>query len=270
MRDEGEGPLHVMGVTRKLIRSLVNAPTGLGASLRSILNSPVGVGVDNKRSGCDPFPLPLTVACYEALQHFAASSFTDNGLSSFALTGANNSKKTKKDSWRLCPLAWCGLMVVVLNRSRGFTTQTASIVRSPLKKGALKCLLEDAVDFVKGDGLSKEVVRRPVVPWSVRIPDMSINYSGDIVEKARWLTMEQVEPGLPPPGKGALLYAPSFCDPWVAQHLEDAELSRLPDELVPNPLPHAVVRCTTSEWEKLAIEMSLSPGISQFVGVRGF
>ena len=121
MRDEGEGPLHVMGVTRKLIRSLVNAPTGLGASLRSILNSPVGVGVDNKRSGCDPFPLPLTVACYEALQHFAASSFTDNGLSSFALTGANNSKKTKKDSWRLCPLAWCGLMVVVLNRSKGFT-----------------------------------------------------------------------------------------------------------------------------------------------------
>ena len=72
------------------------------------------------------------------------------------------------------------------------------------------------MNFVKGDGLSSEVVRRPVVPWSVRIPDMSINYSGDIVEKARWLTMEQVEPGLPPPGKGALVYAPSFCDPWVA------------------------------------------------------
>ena len=222
--------------------------------MRGLLYSPAGVGVDGKRSGSDPFPLPLTMACKEALQHFAANSFTQQAIGYLGAKECNNKQK-KKDSWRLCPLAWCGLMVVVLNRSRGFTTETVTDVRSPLKKGALDCLLDDAFRFVKGDGLSSEVVRRPVVPWGSRIRDLSISYSGDVVEKARWLTWEQVEPGLPPPGTGGVLYAPLFCDAWVAKHLENAELSRLNDDVVPDPLPHAVVRCTSTEWEKIASEM---------------
>ena len=65
-----------MALTHKIVRSLVDARTGLGASLRGLLYSPAGVGVDGKRSGSDPFPLPLTMACKEALQHFAANGFT--------------------------------------------------------------------------------------------------------------------------------------------------------------------------------------------------
>lgn len=243
-----------MALTHKVVRSLVDARTGLGAWEACYTHLRALEWMIRGRSGSDPFPLPLTMACKEALQHFAANSFTHKALGYMVSKDCNNKQK-KKDSWRLCPLAWCGLMVVVLNRSRGFTTKTVLDVRSPLKKGALDCLLDDAFRFVKGDGLSSEVVRRPVVPWGSRIRDLSISYSGDVVEKARWLTWEQVEPGLPPPGTGGVLYAPLFCDAWVAKHLEDAELSRLNDEVVPDPLPHAVVRCTTTEWEKIASEM---------------
>ena len=242
-----------MALTRKLVRSLVDARTGLGASLRGILLSPAGEERESKRSGSDPFPLPLPMACKDALRHFAECSFTWKSSGLERSRGAG--KQWKKDSWRLCPMAWCGLMILALNTSNGFTTKSVEHVRSPLKKGALRCILDDAVKFVEGDGLVEGVLRRPEVPWSVRVPNLSVNYSGDIVEKARWLTWDQVEPGLPPPGKGGVLYAPKFCDPWVAQHLEDAEISRMEDDLVPDPLPHAVVRCTTSEWEKIAYEM---------------
>ena len=162
-------------------------------------------------------------------------------------------------------------MILALNTSSGFTTKSVEHVRSPLKKGALRCILDDASRFVRGDGLVEGVLRRPEVPWSVRIPNLSVNYSGDIVEKARWLTWDQVEPRLPPPGKGGVLYAPNFCDPWVAQHLEDAEISRIDDDLVPDPLPHAVVRCTTTEWEKIVVLQQLSNlVILQFVEVKEF
>ena len=51
------------------------------------------------------------------------------------------------------------------------------------------------------------------------------------------------------------MFAPDFCEGWVARHLLDAELSRLRDELIPDPLPFAVVRCTQTEWDKIALEL---------------
>ena len=124
-------------------------------------------------------------------------------------------------------------------------------VRGPLQKEVLTALWTDVACFVAGDGLSNEVVRGPDVSWSVRISDLSLSYSGEICEKARWLTWPQVEPGLPPPGKGACLFAPDFCDEWVGKHLLNAELSRLDDSEVVDPLPFAVVRATQSEWNTI-------------------
>ena len=40
----------------------------------------------------------------------------------------------------------------------------------------------------------------PDVPWSVRLPSMSVSYSGEIVDKAKWLTFaQQVSVDLFPP-----------------------------------------------------------------------
>lgn len=133
-----------------------------------------------------------------------------------------------------------GLVILSLNSSGGFTTDVGD-VRGPLQKEVLTALWTDVACFVAGDGLSNEVVRGPDVSWSVRISNLSLSYSGEICEKARWLTWPQVEPGLPPPGKGACLFAPDFCDEWVGKHLLNAELSRLDDSDVVDPLPFAVV-----------------------------
>lgn len=150
--------------------------------------------------------------------------------------------------------AWWGLLVVGLNTSLGFTTRV-SRATCPVKKEVLSCLLVDACDFVDGDGLNEKVLRWPEASWSERIGQLSVSYVGEVVEKARWLTWCQVEPGLPPVGKGACLDAVDFCDPEVKAHLLDAEISRLPDDQVPQELPHAVVRATQQEWNVIAAEM---------------
>ena len=69
------------------------------------------------------------------------------------------------------------------------------------------------------------------------------------------MTWKQIEPGLPPPGKGGILNACDFCDEWVACHLEDAELSRKPDDEIVFPLPFATVRASEGEWNVIAAEM---------------
>ena len=223
----------------------------MGTTLRKVLLSPPGVGGSEGGSSGNPYPLPITPECREALWHFA------NHRTYSATDGSQSvqPKPKSKDSWGILAHAWCGMMVIGLNTSRCFTTTATTCVRSPLKKRVLECLMSDAVCFVKGDGLSKEVARRPEVPWSMRISDLSVSYGGEVVEKARWLTLTQIEPGLPPPGKGAILFAPDFCDEWVSRHLLDAELSRKSDSEVVAPLPFAVVRSTQAEWNNIAIQL---------------
>ena len=205
----------------------------MGATLRRLLDSPMGELGKPAGSRGNPFPLPLPLEALEGLR---------------GLTVQSLQCKRRKASWRQCELAWWGLVIISLNSSGGFTTRTGE-ARGPLQKGVLSSLWMDVCRFVAGDGLSKEVVRGPDVCWSSRISDVSVSYSGDVCEKARWLTWSQVEPGLPPLGKGGCLFAPDFCDGWVGKHLLDAELSRLDDSDVVDPLPFAVVRATQSEWE---------------------
>ena len=224
--------LTLLSFTQILVRWLGNAPTPLGAPLRRLLHSPLGDKEERRLQPGNPYPLPLPQQALEALRVFAEQSMQSS---------------RRKALWRQCELAWWGLVILSLNSSGGFTTDVGD-VRGPLQKEVLTALWTDVACFVAGDGLSNEVVRGPDVSWSVRISDLSLSYSGEICEKGRWLTWPQVEPGLPPPGKGACLFAPDFCDEWVGKHLLNAELSRRDDSEVVDPLPFAVVRATQSEW----------------------
>ena len=227
--------LSLLSFTRTLVVGLSGAPSKLGVALKQLLDSPLGVvGTATLKQGT-PYPLPLPFEAWGAL-----CGFRDGTVQC----------KRRKAIWKQCELAWWGLVVFSLNSSGGFTTRIGE-ARGPLQKEVLSALLVDACRFVSGDGLSKEVVRGPEVCWSARISDLSLSYSGEVCEKARWLTWPQVEPGLPPPGKGACLFAPDFCDEWVGTHLLNAELSRLDDSDVVDPLPYAVVRATQSEWETI-------------------
>lgn len=145
-------------------------------------------------------------------------------------------------------------MVLGLNSASGFTTvHTADPTDSQEK--VLELLWDDAVSFVNGDLTKGGNVVKPDVPSSGKLDSLSINYTGDVVEKANWLTGAQVIPGLHPEGFGGSLNAVDFCSPWVKKHLEDPSLTRLPDEEVAGELPFATVHATHAEWEKIAVQL---------------
>ena len=230
MRTLPEVPLHVLGYTRRILRALERAPDGLKASLRWPSHSSHG------RRGYGPgrrsiYPLPLPQECREAM--------------AMLVTPVAKQKQLGQRIWTVCERAWWGLLIIGLNSSQGFTSEEGCPA-NPMQEKVLALLASDAADFVKGDGLGEVGVRGkfPEVPWSKRLGDLSLSYVGEILEKARWLTWEQVEPGLPPVGRGGSLDSVSFCDNWVAKHLLNPQLTRICDDEVGDSLPHAVVRCT--------------------------
>ena len=142
------------------------------------MHSPLS-GKGYKRSGNDLYPLLMPEKWRGALRHFACeSSWKESKITTSPGEGSRN-----KQGWTMLPEAWSGLMLIGLNTSLGHCTETG-VARGPLQKGVLDRLFRDAVSFVEGDGLSKEVVRRPEVSWGRRIGDMSISYGGEIVEKS--------------------------------------------------------------------------------------
>ena len=192
-------PLHVLGHTRQLVKGLASVQTGMGASLRKALYSPTGRG--GRVPGSSIFPLPMPQSCRDALQR--------------VLDSTDKKRDRAGKTWSDCHEAWCGLTILGLNNALSFTTDVGPAV-NPAQEKVCELLSKDCCDFVRGDGLGKDGSRSraPEVPWSQKIGDLSVNYTGDIVEKARWLTWEQVQPGLPPEGRGGSLEAVSFCDSW--------------------------------------------------------
>ena len=254
MRTWGGQPAHLVTYTSRLIQAVGAGEGRLSESLRLAVISPTGRerGVKVKRGHL--YPLPLSRELADSLRVMFHS--TDLRL------------LRKKKQWDCCTEAWCGLVILALNEAAGCKTPIG-VSLSFAQEKVLGLLSVDAFHFVlRGIKVSPKVSpsssccfeKVPEVPWSEKLPDMSISYTGEVVEKARWLTTEQILPGLPPKGLGGSLEAVQFCDSWVRAHLEQPSLSRLKDSEV-GVLPHAVVRATQKHWEGIAQEL-VSRGIA--------
>ena len=241
LKGSGETPGSMRLWTVRVVRHLLEMPSGIGLSWRRHPLSPFGSGdAQDKPLKTLVYPLPLPAAAESALK---------------SILDVSQWKGLKpKEKWSKCKEAWWGLIVLGLNSASGFTTvHTAD--PSDSQKKVLELLWDRAVSFVNGDVTKGSNVVKPDVPWDGKLDSLSINYTGDVVEKANWLTGAQVIPGLPPEGFGGSLNAVDFCSPWVRKHLEDPSLTRLPDEEVAGELPYATVHATHSEWEKIAVQL---------------
>lgn len=227
--------------TVRVVCHLLQMPSGIGPPLRRLVLSPTGSGgTINKTLKAQVYPLPLPAASLEAFR---------------SILDVSQWKGLKpKQKWSACKEAWWGLLVVGLNCASGFTNNSTGEA-SDVQKKVLSLLWEDAVNFVNGDLVKGRNVCKPDSPWSDRLPTLSVNYTGDVVEKARWLTGAQVIPGLPPEGFGGSLNAVDFCTPWVRKHLEDPSLTRLDDSEVAGELPFATVHASHEEWEQIAVQL---------------
>lgn len=188
MKDFGEGPAHLLSHNMRLIRVLVVVPALMGESLRHIVDSPNGRwGKSAGHASKSLYPLPLDEQCASGLRtlfHYSACS-----------------KIRTRTLWEFCTEAWNGLLILGLNGASGHKTELVGAPNRFQKKVlaglSVDCLRLVFRSFKPGQ---TEMFKGPEVPWGARLPSMSVSYSGEIVDKAKWLTFAQVLPGLPPLG----------------------------------------------------------------------
>eukprot|EP00438_Fugacium_kawagutii_P035066 Skav236673 [mRNA] locus=scaffold338:400738:405778:- [translate_table: standard] len=153
-------------------------------------------------------------------------------------------------------LVWHGLVVIALNwlHSDGKPTNAVGPpggYASKAQEAALERIWQMAKIFVNEKPEQKGgVPRTPEAPWKGELSKLRVSYTGEVVEKAQPLTLEQILPGLPSPDHGGLVNILEVVDERLARKLKRPDLMLRENiaELVPEPQ----VMCGDIEWAKVA------------------
>ena len=154
-------------------------------------------------------------------------------------------------------LLWHGLVVVALNWMHsggniGEGVGPPAGRASSQQEGALRRLWELVRVFVDEKPKKGGVPRTPQGGWESELEALRVSYTGEVVQKARPLTLEQVLPGLPSPNHGGLVNILEVVDERLKRRLERPELMlREVFEEIPTPQ----VMCSDAEWEKVVLAM---------------
>ena len=154
-------------------------------------------------------------------------------------------------------LLWHGLVVVALNWMHSGGNIGEGIGppagrASNQQEGALRRLWELVKVFVDEKPKKGGVPRTPRGGWESELEVLRVSYTGEVVQKARPLTLEQVLPGLPSPDHGGLVNILEVVDERLKRRLERPEL--LLKEVF-QEIPTPQVMCSDSEWEKVVLAM---------------
>ena len=154
-------------------------------------------------------------------------------------------------------MAWVGHGVPKLPVEWG-TNAIGQIAQGTPSKAQVMCqerLWESVKVFV--DDVSETAEKLVKAPdsgdWNQRLEKMRISYHGEVVEKSQSLTLEQILPGLPPPGFGGKV--PLVCEGEVKRMLLHPEEALLEGLDLPEEFPKPRVMADTEEWEKIGAEL---------------
>ena len=108
--------------------------------------------------------------------------------------------------------------------------------------------------------------------WGKKLGDVRISYTGEIIEKAHQLTLDQVLPGLPPAGYGGSVPLIDLCEGELRERLLNPMGNILEVEEMPEDLPRPKVHATQGQWEAIARELysrGLAEPVEDPVMVKG-
>ena len=120
------------------------------------------------------------------------------------------------------------------------------------EKAQLKIFLDE-----KG---KKGVPRSPMAEWKNTLGELSVSYTGEIVEKAARLSLRQILPGLPSPEHGGLVNILEVVPEDIAEALRHPERWAKTEFIDPMPKPR--VLCDPEEWE-LVVQAMFERGLVQ-------
>ena len=235
-------------VAQYLVLQAVNLNGTLGRLLESSLKPIRGQG-ERVRS---LMPLPLWPDVRDALEAVIAKQRYKDQPGEWRERG-NTKTQASRALRTQGALLWHGLVVVSLNwlHSGGNLSQSIGgpAGRATSQQEIALCRLWDLVKvFVDEKPKKGGVPRTPQGDWAAELETLRVSYTGEVVQKARPLTLEQVLPGLPSPQHGGLVDILEVVDEKLKRRLQRPDLMlREAFEDIPTPQ----VMCADDEWEKV-------------------
>ena len=240
-----------------LFLQVVWSGTSFGKYLRRMLEPHEGERQDRQRS---ILPLPLKEDSLRELKKILASGEYKRLAGTWKDKRAAGASKTKKEMRKVGLLVWHGLIIAGLNFLWNGGRSNGRVCTSKPSKAQLLCqdrLWEASKVFVDDASETPDkLVKAPdSEDWNNKVDKMRISYHGEVVEKAQALTLEQILPGLPPPGFGGKVPLVELCEGEVKRLLQHPEEALLEGLDLPVKMPKPKVMASDEEWEKIGGEL---------------
>ena len=240
-----------------LFLQIVKSGTSFGKYLRRMLEPREAGGQGRQRS---ILPLPLKGDTRAELVKLLQSGEYKRLAGTWKDKQAAGASRTKKEMRRVGLLVWHGLMTAALNFLWNGGRSNGRVCGGPPSKAQELCqarLWEASKVFV--DDTSETTDKLVKAPdsgdWDSKIDKMRISYHGEVVEKAQALTLEQILPGLPPPGFGGKVPLVELCEGEVQHLLLHPEEALLEGLDLPQKMPKPKVMADEEEWERIGGEL---------------
>eukprot|EP00435_Cladocopium_sp_Y103_P043576 s1827_g12.t1 len=197
------------------------------------------------------FPLPLWHDDVEQLRMVLTEGGFRDEPGRWRERGETKSKAQK--AMRLEGLkTWHALCVLGLNFLYGDREKSEAPWPGSQATAAQERALTRVWDMLKIFFDEKEkggVPRTPLFDWSNELNELGISYTGEVVEKAQWVTLRQILPGLPSAQHGGLVDLLEVVSSEMAEMLKDP-MALVRQDLV-ETMPKPRVMCEDDEWPKV-------------------
>jgi len=253
LRDNPMDGLTTVQCGAHLLLQVVKSGTAFGKYVRRMVEPHGEEEQERQRS---VLPLPLKEDSLKELKRIIASGEYRRLAGTWKEKQNMGASKTRKSGL----LIWHGLMTAALNFLWSGGRSQGRICSGRPSKAQSLCqerLWEAVKVFVDDTSETKErLVKAPSSQdWDSKLEKMRISYQGEVVEKAQSLTLEQILPGLPPPGFGGKVPLIELCEGEVRRLLEHPEEALLTGLDLPENIPQPRVMADDDEWERIGAEL---------------
>lgn len=260
LRENGPGGMSAAQVARHLLIQV----SGIEGSFRDCIwwnLQPPGEQVSRTRS---LFPLPLWHDCRLAMQRVLEDGRVRDDPGEWRERADTRGKAGKRLHYEGL-LLWHGMVVSALNHMEGSWQRQERPLRGGLASAAQEealCRLWRTVEVFVGEKGERGVPRAWSGDWGSKIDDLRVSYTGETIERAYEITLEQVLPALPKPEHGGMVELVEVLPADMVKVVSHPEklIMEEPQGLPPRPR----VRCSDEEWPQV-VQALLDRGIATLV-----
>ena len=255
LKENDVGGLSVAQMGAHLLIQIHKSKLNLGRYMERMLARPDEGQEGERQRGV--LPLPCLTDSIEVVTQVISSGEYKRLAGSWSQKKGMAHGKVHREMRKRGMLIWHFLVVMAINFMWNGMRSVGKVCwrqASKAQKMAQDRIWESIKTFM--DDLSEVKEKFAKAPgyeeWTGKLDGVRISYQGEAVPKAQRLTLEQIEPGLPPEGYGGCVQLLDLVDGQVKEKLMNPEQCLLKGEELPVKIPQPVVMASEDDWNKIA------------------